>query len=150
MKINCVNGVTTKTIAYYDINGACKELKGIIEDNYNDGMFITIEDRSEYDFMKLFMDVGLYYHYDMAILDIIEDALTIYEVNNYMALHIPNCDVYNKVSHLMRELEKIARCHDMWDDLKHSSIYRMLHHAQWVYDNTIEDDEDYMIEEDGE
>ena len=149
MKINCKNGVIIKTIHYCDgIDNNCKELKGIIENN--NGVFITIENRSEYDFVKLFMDVGLYYHYDMAILDIIGDALLAYELDNYMALHIPNCDVYNKVSHLMRELEKLAYCHDMRDDLKHSSIYRMLHHAQWVYENTIEDDEDCMVEVDGD
>ena len=134
MKINFKNGVITKTIHYCDgIENNCKELKGIIENN--DGMFITIEDRSEYDFMKLFMDVGLYYHYDMAILDIIGDALLTYEVNNYMALYIPNDEVHDRVSHLMTELEKLASCHNMWSDLKHSSIYRMLYHAQWEYEN---------------
>ena len=139
MKINCVNGVITKTIHYCDgIDNKCKELKGIIENN--DGMFITIEDRSEYDFMKLFMDVGLYYHYDLAILDIIGDALLTYEINNYMALHIPNDETHDKVSYLMSELEKLATCHNMWDDLKASSIYRMLYDAQWRYENTIEED----------
>ena len=134
MKINFKNGVITKTIHYCDgIDNNCKELKGIIENN--DGMFITIEDRSEYDFMKLFMDVGLYYHYDMAILDIIGDALLTYELDNYMALYIPNDEVHDRVSYLMTELEKLASCHNMWSDLKHSSIYRMLYHAQWEYEN---------------
>ena len=150
MKINGKNGVITKTIHYcVGIDEACKELKEIIEDNYHNSMFIILENESEYNFMKLFMDVGLYYHYDMAILDIIGDALLTYEVNNYMALYIHNEEMHDKISNLMRELEKLARTRDMWSDLKHSSIYRMLYDAQWRYENTIEDD-DYMIEEDGE
>lgn len=142
MIINCKNDeLITLSVDYSDINNACKELKKTIEDNHDfDGMFIIIENESEYDFMKLFMNVGLYYHYDMAILDIIGDTLLAYEQDNLMALYIPNDETHDKVSYLMRELERLARCHNMWDDLKSSSIYRMLYDAQWRYENTIEED----------
>ena len=142
MKINCTNKAITMTLEYTNIDETCKKLKKTIKDNYSDDMFIILENTSEYDFMKLFMDVGLYYHYGIFILDIIEDALFTYEANNYMALYIPNEGVYERVSNLMSELEKLARTHDMWSDLKHSSIYRMLYNAQWRYENTIEEDGD--------
>ena len=136
MKIYCGdNKVIKLKLDYANIDNACKELKKTIKDNNDFGMFVKLENRSEYEFMKVFISVGNFYFYDSSIIDIIDDALFNYELNNYMALYIPNDEVHDRVSHLMTELEKLASCHNMWSDLKHSSIYRMLYHAQWEYEN---------------
>ena len=136
MKIYCGdNKVIKLKLDYANIDNACKELKKTIKDNNDFGMFVKLENRSEYEFMKVFISVGNFYIYDSSIIDIIDDALFNYELNNYMALYIPNDEVHDRVIHLMTELEKLASCHNMWSDLKHSSIYRMLYHAQWEYEN---------------
>ena len=140
MKINCTNKAITMKLEYTSIDDTCKKLKKTLEDNHEFGMVVRLENRSEYEFMKVFISIGNFYLYDSVIIEIIEDALLAYELDNYMGLYIPNDEVHDRISYLMSELEKLATCHDMWSDLKHSSIYRMLYDAQWRYENTIEED----------
>ena len=142
MKINCTNKAITMTLEYTSIDDTCKKLKKTLEDNHNFGMVVRLENRSEYEFMKMFISIGNFRLYDSVIIEIIEDALLAYELDNYMGLYIPNEEVHEKISFIMDELEKLATCHNMWSDLKHSSIYRMLYDAQWRYENTIEEDGD--------
>ena len=140
MKINCTNKAITMKLEYTNIDETCKKLKKTLEDNHDFGMVVRLENRSEYEFMKMFISIGNFRLYDSSILEIIEDALLAYELVNYMGLYIPNEEVHEKISFIMDELEKLATCHNMWSDLKYSSIYRMLYDAQWRYENTIEED----------
>ena len=140
MKINCTNKAITMKLEYTNIDETCKKLKKTLEDNHNFGMVVRLENRSEYEFMKMFISIGNFRLYDSVIIEIIEDALLAYELDNYMGLYIPNEEVHEKISFIMDELEKLATCHNMWSDLKHSSIYRMLYHAQWEYENREDGD----------
>ena len=141
MKINCTNKAITMKLEYTNIDETCKKLKKTLEDNHDFGMVVRPENRSEYEFMKMFISIGNFRLYDSSILEIIEEALLAYELDNYMGLYIPNDEVHDRVSYLMTELEKLANCHNMWSDLRNSPIYRMLYHAQWEYENREDGEE---------
>lgn len=141
MKINYNDGVKTMGLSHncgimkkYD---AIKYCIMYVYDMDNH-VYVTLENEYEYEFMLLALDICLYLKHDKDFMYIIQDAIITYEMNNLFYISIPNEEAHDKISLIMDELEKIANRHNMKDDLRTSSIYRMLTYARREYENRVD------------